>query len=111
MQHLDLALRAWLDPNKLEDLWYFAGLPKTPEQIARHNAAVDASSQAWASTIQQRNYVTNPVTLPAAPATGQPNFTPFGAQDDGYQNVTVMTANGYITKRCKKLRDGALHCL
>jgi len=30
----------WLDPNKIEDLWYFEGPPKTPEQAARIFAAV-----------------------------------------------------------------------
>jgi hypothetical protein len=25
----------WLDPEKLEDLWYFDGPPETPEQVAR----------------------------------------------------------------------------
>ena len=30
----------WLDPEKLEDLWYFDGLPETPAQAARSFAAV-----------------------------------------------------------------------
>ena len=30
----------WLDPEKIEDLWYFEGPPETPEQVARIFAAV-----------------------------------------------------------------------
>jgi hypothetical protein len=30
----------WLDPEKIEDLWYFEGPPVTPEQIARSFSAV-----------------------------------------------------------------------
>ena len=30
----------WLDPEKIEDLWYFDGPPETPEQVARIFAAV-----------------------------------------------------------------------
>ena len=30
----------WLDPEKIEDLWYFDGPPETPEQVARSFAAV-----------------------------------------------------------------------
>ena len=30
----------WLDPEKIEDLWYFEGLPETTEQVARSFAAV-----------------------------------------------------------------------
>ena len=30
----------WLDPEKIEDLWYFEGPPETPEQAARSFAAV-----------------------------------------------------------------------
>ena len=30
----------WLDPEKIEDLWYFEGPPDTPEQVARSFAAV-----------------------------------------------------------------------
>jgi predicted phosphodiesterase len=29
----------WLDPEKIEDLWYFDGPPETPEQVARIFAA------------------------------------------------------------------------
>jgi predicted phosphodiesterase len=29
----------WLDPEKVEDLWYFDGPPETPEQVARIFAA------------------------------------------------------------------------
>ena len=30
----------WLDPEKIEDLWYFEGLPETTERVARSFAAV-----------------------------------------------------------------------
>jgi hypothetical protein len=30
----------WLDPYKIEDLWYFDGPPDTPEKLARNFAAV-----------------------------------------------------------------------
>ena len=30
----------WLDPHKVEDLWYFDGPPDTPEKLARSFAAV-----------------------------------------------------------------------
>jgi Calcineurin-like phosphoesterase superfamily domain len=30
----------WLDPNKVEDLWYFDGPPDSPEKLARSFAAV-----------------------------------------------------------------------
>ncbi len=30
----------WLDPEDIEDLWYFEGPPETPEQLARSFAAV-----------------------------------------------------------------------
>jgi hypothetical protein len=30
----------WLDPEKIEDLWYFEGPPETPEQVARSFSAV-----------------------------------------------------------------------
>jgi hypothetical protein len=30
----------WLDPHKVEDLWYFDGLPDSPEKLARSFAAV-----------------------------------------------------------------------
>lgn len=30
-QHIE----PWLDPSKLEDLWYFDGVPQRPEQLAR----------------------------------------------------------------------------
>jgi len=30
----------WLDPHKIEDLWYFDGPPDTPEKLARSFAAV-----------------------------------------------------------------------
>jgi Calcineurin-like phosphoesterase superfamily domain len=30
----------WLDPHKIEDLWYFEGPPDTPEKLARSFAAV-----------------------------------------------------------------------
>ena len=30
----------WLDPEKIEDLWYFEGPPETPEQVARIFSAV-----------------------------------------------------------------------
>lgn len=30
----------WLDPTKLEDLWYFEGMPERPEQLARIFTAV-----------------------------------------------------------------------
>jgi hypothetical protein len=30
----------WLDPHKIEDLWYFDGPPDTPEKLARSVAAV-----------------------------------------------------------------------
>ena len=29
----------WLDPEKIEDLWYFDGLPEAPERVARIFAA------------------------------------------------------------------------
>jgi predicted phosphodiesterase len=32
-------LEPWLDPEKIEDLWYFDGPPETPEQVARIFAA------------------------------------------------------------------------
>jgi hypothetical protein len=30
----------WLDPHKVEDLWYFDGPPDSPEKLARRFAAV-----------------------------------------------------------------------
>jgi hypothetical protein len=33
-------VQPWLDPEKIEDLWYFDGPPETPDQIARSFAAV-----------------------------------------------------------------------
>ncbi len=33
-------IEPWLDPEKIEDLWYFDGPPETPEQVARIFAAV-----------------------------------------------------------------------
>jgi hypothetical protein len=30
----------WLDPEEIEDLWYFEGPPETPDQVARSFAAV-----------------------------------------------------------------------
>ncbi len=33
-------IEPWLNPDKIEDLWYFEGLPETPEQVARSFAAV-----------------------------------------------------------------------
>ena len=33
-------IEPWLDPEKIEDLWYFEGLPETPAQVARSFAAV-----------------------------------------------------------------------
>jgi predicted phosphodiesterase len=32
-------IEPWLDPEKIEDLWYFGGPPDTPEQVARIFAA------------------------------------------------------------------------
>ncbi len=33
-------IEPWLNPERIEDLWYFVGLPETPEQVARSFAAV-----------------------------------------------------------------------
>jgi predicted phosphodiesterase len=33
-------IEPWLDPEKIEDLWYFEGLPESTERIARSFAAV-----------------------------------------------------------------------
>ncbi len=33
-------IEPWLDPEKIEDLWYFEGLPETPSHLARSFAAV-----------------------------------------------------------------------
>ena len=33
-------IEPWLNPEKIEDLWYFEGSPETPEQAARSFAAV-----------------------------------------------------------------------
>src|SRR5262245_9323282 len=33
-------VEAWLDPHKVEDLWYFDGPPDSPEKLARSFAAV-----------------------------------------------------------------------
>jgi hypothetical protein len=30
----------WLDPHKIEDLWYFDGTPDSPEKLARSFVAV-----------------------------------------------------------------------
>src|SRR4051794_4709267 len=33
-------IEPWLDPHKVEDLWYFDGPPDTPEKLARSFSAV-----------------------------------------------------------------------
>jgi len=44
--HLEIAgclfthVEPWLDPHKIEDLWYFDGPPDSPEKLARSFAAV-----------------------------------------------------------------------
>ncbi|HEV3255395.1 MAG TPA: hypothetical protein VG013_00815, partial [Gemmataceae bacterium] len=38
--HTHLAFEGWLDPHKVEDLWYFDGPPDSPEKLARSFAAV-----------------------------------------------------------------------
>ena len=35
----------WLDPHKVEDLWYFDGPPDSPEKLARSFAAVPQDFQ------------------------------------------------------------------
>ena len=59
---------------------------------------------------QQRNYFTNPITMPPLQGT-QPNFAPFGATSgEQYQTIMVNTPNGLVYKRCKVLNGQVVAC-
>ena len=62
---------------------------------------------------QQYSHIPNAFAAPPPPMQNiQPNFQSFGSQPaQGYENTLVYTPSGYVTKRCKRLLDGALHCL
>lgn len=57
-----------------------------------------------------RDYVANPYTLPQAPQTAQPDFTPWGATGEQYQTIMVNTPTGMVYKRCKVLNGKAVAC-
>ena len=71
--------------------------------------------QQWQQTLReaneisgpQRNYVTNPYTLPRAPQMSQPDF---GADGSEYRTVMVNTPNGIVYKRCKVLNGQVVAC-
>lgn len=80
-------------------------------------AAGSSCSAPWYSVLggiqpQGRDYVANPYTLPAAPATVQPNFQPFGATNgSGYHTVRVVLPDGKVSYlQCKELEGKNVGC-
>ena len=59
----------------------------------------------------QRNYFTNPITVPTPSQSIQPNLQPFGgASVEEYKTIMVNTPNGIVYKRCKVLNGQNVAC-
>ena len=79
----------------------------TPEAKGKH-CSLGYAPGAFVIPVASRDYVTNPVTLPAAPTTTQPSFG--NAPSEQYQTILVNTPNGLVYKRCKVLNGQAVAC-
>ena len=82
-----------------------AGCGSTPEQWRQ------MLQEANDMNAGQRNYFTNPVTVPAPSQSPQPNFRPFGSTTEHeYKTIMVNTPNGIVYKRCKVLNGQVTAC-